>query len=144
MTRWAVLREYPVTESDLDAAGTVADETLRRWVDDVRVAYLEQCSLLHQVRERDGLVLRHRTGTLPSAALLGRPARVFVTASVSEVRPSSFTVSVRLRPDGGDREMPLNAICVLRLEDADGEVRELGTGIRDELIALEHAAAHFN
>jgi acyl-CoA thioesterase FadM len=144
-TRWVVLAVHPVTEQDLDAGGTVSDETVERWIDAARSAYLDRCTVLRQMQERSGLVLRHRPGIRPSGALLGRPTDVAVTASASEVRPASFTISVRMRPGGGDRDLPVNATCVIRLEDeATGEVRELGTEIRDELIALEHSATHFN
>jgi hypothetical protein len=54
-------------------------------------------------------------------------------------------VAVRLRPLDGDRDTPVNAACVVRLVDpASGEPRELGDEVRDELIALEHAAEHVN
>jgi hypothetical protein len=61
-----------------------------------------------------------------------------VTATAAELRPTSFTISVRLRPIDGDQEVPRNAAWVVSLP------AELGTDIRDELIALEHAAQHFN
>jgi hypothetical protein len=39
----------------------------------------------------------------------------------------------------------VNTSCVVSLEKEDtGTLRDLGTDVRDELIALEHAAAHFN
>jgi len=145
MTRWVVLQEHPVTPAELDGGGTVSDETVERWVAAARAAYLDRCAVLRQAQERSGFVLAYQCGVLPRGALLGRPTDVAVTASASEVRPDSFRISVRLRPGGGDREMPLNASCVISLEDrATGEARDLGTEIRDELIALEHSARHFN
>lgn len=145
MTKWVVLQEHPVTAQELDAAGTVSDETVERWVTAARLAYLDHCTVLRQAQEDSGLVLRHRPGMLARGALLGRPTDVVVTASASEVRPNSFTISVRLRPGGGDRDIPVNATCVIRLEDnVTGEARELGDEIRDELIALEHSAMHYN
>jgi acyl-CoA thioesterase FadM len=144
MTRWPVLQEHAVTESDLDAEGTISDETVQRWVSAALLAYLDRCTVL-RAQERSGLVRSHRPGALPRGALLGRPTDVVVTASATEVRPTSFTISVRLRPGGGDREIPVNATCVIGLEDQlTGEARELGTEIRDELIAIEHSATHFN
>jgi len=144
MTRWPVLQAHAVTEHDLDAEGTISDDTVQRWVAAARLAYLDRCAVL-RAQEQSGLVLRHRPGALSRGALLGRPTDVVVTASATEVRPTSFTISVRLRPGGGDRELPVNATCVIDLEDElTGEARELGTEIRDELIALEHSAMHFN
>jgi acyl-CoA thioesterase FadM len=144
-TRWVVWQEYPVTADDLDGDGVVSDETVERWVAAASQAYLGRCAVLHRTRDESGLALRVRTSALPKGALLGRPTGVAVTASASEVRPSSFTISVRVRPGGGDRELPVNATCVVLLEDeVTGEVQELGKAIRDELIALEHSAQQFN
>ncbi|MGI5216203.1 hypothetical protein [Plantactinospora sp. CA-290183] len=145
MTRWLVLHEYAVEERDRTADGDVTDEAVQRWVDAAWTAYLEHCPVLGRRRERAGLVLRHRTGRLPCGAELGRPTEVVVTASATEIQPSSFAISVRLRPVGGERELPVDVTCRLRLEDeATGEAQELGTGVRDELIALEHSATRFN
>jgi acyl-CoA thioesterase FadM len=144
-TRWVVRQEYPVTADDLDGDGVVSDQTVERWVTAAQQAYLDHCAVLRQTRDESGLALRVRVSSFPQGALLGRPTGVAVTASASEVRPSSFTISVRVRPGGGDREFPVNATCVVLLEDAvSGEVHELGKAVRDELIALEHSAQHFN
>jgi acyl-CoA thioesterase FadM len=145
LSKWLVLHEYPVTVDELDAGGTIRDEVVEQWVSAARLAYLDQCPVLRREQARTGAVLRDRLASMPRGALLGRPATVVVTATASEVRPSSFTISVRLRPIDGDRELPVNASCVIRLADGQtGEARELGTAVRDELIALEHSAQHYN
>jgi hypothetical protein len=60
------------------------------------------------------------------------------------VRPTSFTIAVRVRT-GGEDDVAVNTSCAVALEDPEaGTARDLGTDVRDELIALEHAAAHFN
>jgi hypothetical protein len=39
----------------------------------------------------------------------------------------------------------VDVTCIVRLVDpTTGEPRELGAEVRDELIALEHAAEHYN
>jgi acyl-CoA thioesterase FadM len=153
LTRWLVLQEHTVTPDDLgsEQAGppagdaTISDETVERWVAAARTEYLSRCEALEQARARSGLQLAYGTATLPRGAWLGRPTSVVVTASASEVRPASFTISVRLRPFGGDRETAVNATCVVRLEDpATGGTHPLARQVRDELIALEHSATHFN
>jgi acyl-CoA thioesterase FadM len=145
MTKWAVLREHQVTADDLGTDGTVSDQAVGRWVDGACSAYLDGCALLRRARDRDGLDVRHRPATLPRGASLGQPTSLVVTASATEIRPSSFTVAVRLRPAGGDREVAVNASCVVRLEDrATGAAQPIGTDLRDELIAIEHAARHYN
>jgi len=101
--------------------------------------------VLDEMRVRDRLVLRAQVGALPPGARLGRPSAVAVSAGATEVRRSSFTVAVRLRAAGGATDVAVNAACVVSLQDpATGEARELGGDVRDELIALDHAAAHFN
>jgi hypothetical protein len=145
LTKWLVCHEHTVAEDDLDADGTIRDETVERWVTAAVLAYLDRCTELRRSAERGGLAIKHRINPHPRGSLSGKPEDVIVTASTSEVRPESFTISVRLRPGGGDTGTPLNARCVVRLEDpATGDIRELGRGIRDELIALEHSAGWFN
>jgi hypothetical protein len=52
--------------------------------------------------------------------------------------------SVRVRPTGGTRDVAVNVSCEVTLENRAGNAVELGAEIRDELIALEHAASRFN
>lgn len=145
VTRWVVSREEPVGAGDVDAAGLVLDPALERWIAAIRECYLDQCPVL---RERAGEVageLRARTDRLPPGAVLGHPTAVLVTAGVSEVRPVSFTVSVRIRPLGAEAGRPVAAGCTVELVDrATGRPVPLGEAVRDELIALEHAARHLN
>jgi acyl-CoA thioesterase FadM len=143
--KWPVLQEQPVTAGDLDANGVVRDDSVARWVDAARAAYLERCTVLQRVLEESDLVLAARIAHQPPGAALGRPSSVVVSAGATEIRPTSFTVGVRLRPAGGDREVAVNAACLVRLEDPGaGEAHEISEEIRDELIAVEHAARHYN
>jgi acyl-CoA thioesterase FadM len=144
LTKWVVLHEYPVDE-ELDRDGLVGDAAVERWVAAARSAYLQCCPLLERVRAASGLELTLRTRVPPRGALRGNPTGVVVTASATEVRPASFTISVRLRAFGGDDDTVVNATSVVSLTDpATGEAQPLGTDVRDELIALEHAARHYN
>ena len=142
MSKWLVLDEHPVTPEDRTGDGVVSDAALQRWVDAARAAYLEHCQVLNG--RTDG-VLRLRDNAPARAAYLGQAGVVVVSASVTEVRPASFTIAVRARPLDGDRETPVNITCTARLEDeSTGDVMELGREVRDELIALEHSAQHYN
>jgi acyl-CoA thioesterase FadM len=144
VSKWVVRQEHTVRAEDVDADGDVRDDALARWVDEACAAYLAQCHVLAAAADRDGLLVRSRVGAIPPGARLGRPAAVAVSASAREFRTSSFTIAVRLRT-GGEKDVAVNASCVVSLEDVDtGSARELGDQVRDELIALEHAAAHFN
>lgn len=143
MSRWLVSADHTVQSAELGSDGLVSDTTLLGWAEAAVESYLDHCPQLQQ-RVADGLRLARTFRRLPSAALLGRPTGVLVTASATEFRPAEFTVSVRVRPGGGEVETPVNLSCVVRLEDDAGEAVELGTEVRDELIALQHSAAHFN
>ncbi len=144
-TRWSVLRTHDVEPADLDEDGLVADAALRRWIEEARSAYLDQCSKLQAGRSDSGIELRCRDREIPPGAALGRPAKVVVSASATEVFRTSFVISVRLRAAGGGSDELINAACTVELGDATtGSLRELDPEIRDELIALEHSARHFN
>lgn len=131
MTRWVVLDDRTVT-------GPITASTLTAWIDAAVDAYLERCPLL----QRPGLALSKTTRALPPAERLGEPDEVAVSASVSEVHPDSFTLSVRIR---SAHDTAVNAKCVVTLSDStSGEQLPVTNDIRDELIALEHSAQHFN
>lgn len=146
VTKWVVEEEHRVTTGDLTGDGLVREQTLLDWIDRARSLYLERCPLLRGRAEQPGVALRLGEPSGARAAGLGpRPEQVIVTASAKEIHPTSFTIAVRLRPIGGDTDRPLNVTCSVHLEDvATGTALELGRDIRDELIALEHAAQHYN
>jgi hypothetical protein len=144
-TRWSVLQAHDVAGSDLDPDGFPTDDALERWIAEARAAYLDQCSRLHVARANHGTELRYRTDGLPRGSELGRPARVVVSASATEVFPTAFVISMRLRATGEETDELVNASCTVELEDpATGAVQKIDNEIRDELIALEHSARHFN
>jgi acyl-CoA thioesterase FadM len=145
ISRWPVLQEHPVGAADLDSGGRVRDERVAGWVAAVQAAYLERCAVLTALRERSGLALRDEVTHLPSGASLGRPVAVVVSAGVTEVLPQAFVLAVRLRTDGGERDVAVNARVRLWLEDhATGEASAIGDELRDEFIALAHAAEQYN
>jgi acyl-CoA thioesterase FadM len=82
---------------------------------------------------------------MPGGAEFGRPATVVVSAGVTEVFPTAFTMAFRVRSYGQVGDNVVNATCRVALENPDtGTPCELGDDVRDELIALEHAARHTN
>jgi hypothetical protein len=144
MTRWSVLVEHPVAPGDRDPQGGISDAAVARWVEGACASYLDQCTGL-RARERDhGLAIRLDVGAHPPGAAFGRASAVVVSASATEVFPRSFVVAVRLRPLDGADGSPGNATCTITLVDEDGVTQEIDPAVRDELIALEHAARHFN
>jgi hypothetical protein len=145
MTKWSIAHDRTVSDGDLGRDGYLTEGTLSRWIDAAIAAYLDQCVRVRQAAFERGLVINQRLSRRPRPSLLGQPDEVLVTASATEVRPEEFVISVRLRPMGSGDDMPVNVTCRVSLEHpATGEPAELGTPIRDELIALEHGAQYFS
>jgi hypothetical protein len=137
-TRWPVLQRHAVVDADLDGDGAVRQDVVERWVAEVCAEYVGRCAALPP-----GAPVRQRP--VPAGRLPGRPATVVVTARATEVRPSSFTLMVRLRATGGgdDDDRVAGTTCVVRLEDpTTGEPVDLGEAVLDELVALDRTARH--
>jgi hypothetical protein len=144
LSRWPVLTEFPLDHTAYHD-GAVRREVVLGWVDAVSDAYLDDCEVLRATCARDGLECRRRIERQPDIGLLGRPLAVVVSAGAVEVHPTSFTILVRVRPGGGETDQVCNVNAMVELVDArTGAVREIEDDVRDELIALAHAARHFN
>jgi hypothetical protein len=144
VSRWVVAQRHDVDPTDLDAAGTVRTEALDRWASEACAAYLDECTVLCETASATDLAIRLDVAPLPNAALPGRPTSVVASAGANEFRPTSFTVAVRVRSGGGSDDRVVNLRAEVALVTEAGEETELGDAIRDELIALEHAARHTN
>ena len=145
VSKWVVLQHHAVAAGDRDAVGVLRDDVVARWIDDARGAYLECCPVLRETSERTGCALRYEVDELPSGRLFGAATTVNVSAGATEVFPTSFTLAFRLRGFGSDDDTACNVTCAVSLQDpATGVPHELGDAVRDELIALAHAARHFN
>ena len=144
-SRWVVLRTHDVGPDDLDAAGLLHADVVDGWLADARAAYLEKCTAFCDLRERSGAELQARIDPAPDPRRFGTPTGVVVGAGATEIYSTAFRMALRLRPVDGDGDDAINVKCEVSLVDlATGEALELGNDIRDELIALEHAAAHIN
>jgi hypothetical protein len=144
VTRFSVLVHHDVdADADLDADGAIRGEVVARVAEAAVDAYLDQCPVLAQACERADVVLARDLDLPPAGAFPGRSAQLIVTASASEFAPDRITMSVRMRSWGGDDERVANARCRLR-PTGGSEPFEFGDDVRDELIAHEHAARHFN
>jgi acyl-CoA thioesterase FadM len=140
MSRWVVLQEHAVVPDDLDGDGFIHRSVVERWVAGATAAYLDRCGSTVEPTVA-GLALRASRVNLPPTPRLRGSDGVAVSASATELRPTSFTVACRVRSP----EAVVNATCAVSLEDPrTGEAQELGDRIRDELIRLEQGAQHFN
>lgn len=145
MTRWSVGLDRQVEPGDRDEEGYVSAETLRTWLSDAVDAYLGQCTALHRQANQPGRSLVRRSSRQPRAGLIGRPDEVFITASATEIRPTEFFISVRVRPYGNNIDLPINITCRVSVEDArTGDPFPLDEAVKDELVALEQAAEYMS
>jgi acyl-CoA thioesterase FadM len=145
MTRWSIGLDYTVTEADRDADGYVTAEVLGRWLTEAVDAYLAQCHELQRQAQTEGYALVRRPSRQPRASLLGRPAEVLVTASATEIKPTEFFITVRVRPFGGDEDLPINVTCRVSIEDTvTGEPMELSDAVRQEIVAIEREAEYMS
>ena len=145
VSKWVVLQRHAVGADDLDADGVVRDDVVARWIDDAREAYLECCPVLRETAEQAGCFVRTETRSVPSGAEFGAPASVNVSAGATEIWPTEFAIEVRLRSYGSADDVARSASCTVSIVDpANGEPRELGDAVREEMIALAHTAQHFN
>ena len=129
VSRWPVLVTSSIAGDDLDAGGHLVQATVRRLGDAVVVALVDASPLL---------AAAEHTFAPTSAQLNGSfsgPGPVTVSAGPSEIYPSSFTVNLRIRPADGSGA----TVDAVWMVDVPGGVAR---ALRDELIALNHAAEH--
>ena len=146
-SKWPVLQEHRVTAGDADGDGVLRDDRVEQWIAAVVSAYLDECRLVQQTADDGALDIVRTNNGVPTGAALGRPDTVVISAGATEIYPTSFTVGLRIRAFGRDSEGDglANATVVVQLVDREsGEPHPLGDDIRDELIALQHAARHAN
>jgi hypothetical protein len=142
-TRWVVAHEHEVTAADRLADGWIAPRAVASWAGAACRAYLDGCPVLEATRAGAGLELV--VAAAPVTEPLPPAPRVVVTATATEVLPRAFVLATRLRTLGGDDDRMVDATHEVRLVDpATGDAREIDPDVRDELIAHEHAARHFN
>ncbi len=145
MSKWSVAVEHSVGADDLAPDGTISAATINRWAEAAVATYLEQCGRLQHRRADAGLALRSHMSDASRGRPVGHSPAVVVTATATEVLPDSFVIAIRIRPIGAESSDPFDLTCEVRLQDPSTDAtQEIGNEIRDELIALEHAARHFN
>jgi hypothetical protein len=128
--RWPVLVSLPVVACDCDEHGLLRDAAVERLFAHARAAYFDRCATV----DESTLEVRGSAIQRGNAAAGGG---VTVSVSVVEVYPDSFTMAGMLRPRSTDG-VAATAWCSL---SPGGEVP---TPMRDEFIALAHAATYFH
>jgi hypothetical protein len=133
-TRWPVVVSRAVTPADRDADGRLTEAAIERLFTEGRAAYFDECSTI------DGSTVDVRQTKVQPGRAAVSDAGVTVAVAVVEVFPDSFTMTARMRPDGpSDGEgIAATAWCSV---SPGGTV---STAMRDELIAMAHAAKHLH
>ena len=129
VSRWPVLVSTTIVADDLDTEGRLTQTAVRRLGDVAVAALVGKASLL---------AAAGHTFAPTSAQLNGSfsgPGPVTVSAGPSEIYPSSFTVNLRIRPADGSGAT-VDAVWTVRVPEG------VPNALRDELIALNHAAEH--
>jgi hypothetical protein len=145
VTKWVVLESHDVMTDDRDDAGGLRDDVVVLWIESVRDAFLDCCPVLRDKAAATRCVVRSDLADVPAGAAFSGATSVSVSAGATEFWPDAFTLAVRIRGYGAADEPVCNVDCRMSLVDAaSGEPIELGDGVRDELIALAHAAQHYN
>jgi acyl-CoA thioesterase FadM len=130
VSRWPVVVALPVDASDLDADGRLTNAAVEHLFAGARAAYFDRCATVDDSR----LEIRKSTARARDAA----PGDgVTVSVNVVEVLRDSFTMEARLRPADGDG-IAATAWCSL------SPGAEVSKAMRDEFIALAHAASHIH
>lgn len=137
LSTWVVVRDVEVAAADLGPDGLLLDGSIDGWIALCAEDYLLACPAL-------GAVELSRTWTRPPAALLGRPAGLALSATISEVLPSALVMRIRLRPLDGDVDRPADTQCRLELIGPDGSSLPIDRALRDEIIAAERTARFYN
>lgn len=142
ISRWVVALADDLAAADFDSAGQLTDGALERRMLQLRQAYVEQCPTLSKALDDGSLrmvsVLAHRSNARfdPDSGILG-------AATVTEIRPSSIDLAVRIRSLGDDASAYVDAIFALRLQDAAGRATPVPDWLRRELIAAEATAREY-
>jgi hypothetical protein len=132
ISRWPVLVSMAVGVADCEAAGCLTEAAISRLFADARDTYFAGCETI------DGSALVVRASSLQPGSAFARQG-VSVSVGVVEVFDDSFTMTARLRPIGaGDGNLAGSGWCKLAPR---GPVT---AAMRDEFIALAHAARHFH
>ncbi len=142
LTTWGVVLEIG---SSVGGDGAIDEASLRRqaadWFEAGRRAYFDRCPrLLACLEAQDAVLTVSREWIEPLRSVpTGGPARIAV--SVTEVRPSSFDVALRIRRRDDAAEAPVNGRCTVAIERrATGQLIPVPGDVRDELIAIQLGA----
>lgn len=136
LSRWPVLLDLPVGAADVDDDGLLTDAACERLFAAGREAYFALSSTVDgdEVTVLESSPPRRRAPI--GIDVDGSSVSVSISVSVTELFPDRFVMEARVRPSEGDA-IAADLRCVV----TGGEVTD---AVRDDLIAIAHAAAHWH
>ncbi len=139
LTTWGV-----VLEIDGDGGRASPIERASAWFETAREEYFERCPRLAALLRAESAVLMVSAEQVE--ALPGGDGRspIRLAASVTEVRPSSFDMALRIRPTTDDDVAPANGRCTVTIvRAATAKPIPIPPEVRDEFIAIQLAARDY-
>jgi hypothetical protein len=128
-SRWPVVVAVPLLADERKADGQLSDAAVERTVAAGRDAYFDLCTTVDRATLHVQRTEVHRRGAEVTE-------EVTVSVSVVELYPDSFVMNARIRPAETDGVVA-DVACTVSAGDVT-------TAMRDELIALAHAASHYH
>jgi methionine aminopeptidase len=129
VSKWPVLLFLPVGSEDREADGRLTEEACGRLFAAGRAEYFAACATI----DGDAVTVVEAPASRRTAPV---GDEVSISVNVAELFPDRFTMTARIRPSEGDG-IAADAVCTV-------SAGELTVEVRDELIAMAHAAPHWH
>lgn len=114
MNRWPVTIELPVQWGDMDSFGHVNNVVYLRWFESARIAYFERAGILAQMPDVGPIQARQ---VIDYRLPLRYPDRVLVSATVTKLGNTSFTMGLRIRSHAHQRAIAAEGEAVIVMID---------------------------
>lgn len=135
LTTWGVVLDLDPTAGS--ERGTSADDVFAEG----RRAYFDRCPRLAALLRAEDAELRPAAEHLDRIDSPAWTGAVRIGVSVVEIRPSSFTMALRIRRPGDGAGTSTNGRCTLVIERrATGERIPIPREVRDEFVAIQLGA----
>jgi acyl-CoA thioester hydrolase len=112
--RWPVTIELPVLWGDMDSFGHVNNVVYLRWFESARIAYFEKAGILSQMPEIGPIQARQ---VIDYRLPLRYPDRLLVSATVTKLGNTSFTMGLKARSHANDRAIAAEGEAVIVMVD---------------------------
>ncbi len=135
MNRWPVTIELPVQWGDMDSFGHVNNVVYLRWFESARIAYFEKAGILSQMPDIGPIQARQ---VIDYRLPLRYPDRLLVSATVTKLGNTSFTMGLRARSHAHDRAIAAEGEAVIVMVDYRNNRKvPLGEVLRKNIENLE-------